>query len=251
MKPVFVKTQNAQVFLSALWALEQRGAAEACLVVVDGLPGLGKSSVTQWWAVQNQAVFLRAKAEWTPAWFLRELLGELRITPEYSFEKMYRQAIRALGDRAAAAARDGMPFAVLIDEVDHISRNSRLLETVRDLSDMLEVPFNFVGMGKVRHNLARFPQIMSRVSQLVEFKPSPLEDVLAMVQAQCEVPVDEDMVAFLHKVSGGFFREVKEGMASIERFGKRNAGKTVSVASMEGQVLLMDRNTGKPITVRQ
>ena len=106
-------------------------------------------------------------------------------------------------------------------------------------------------MGKVRHNLARFPQIMSRVSQLVEFKPSPLEDVLAMVQAQCEVPVDEDMVAFLHKVSGGFFREVKEGMASIERFGKRNAGKTVSVASMEGQVLLMDRNTGKPITVRQ
>lgn len=251
MKPVFVKTQNAKAFLDALKALEQRGASEACLVVVDGKPGLGKTSTTYWWACENQAVFLRAKAEWTPAWFLRELLFELRVTPEHSFERMYKQAVNALGNRTAAAERDQAPFAVLIDEVDHISRNSRLLETVRDLSDMLEIPFILVGMGKVRHNLTRFPQIASRVGQSVEFNISPLDDVQAMITAQCEVPVEPCMVAFLHRASGGFFREVKEGMASIERFGRRNGGKPVSVVSMAGQVLLMDRTTGKPIIVRQ
>ena len=251
MKPIFVKTQNATAFLAALSALEQRGASEACLVVVDGKPGLGKSATTYWWACENQATFLRAKAEWTPAWFLRELLFELRITPEHSFERMYKQAINALGNRAAAAERDQQPYAVLIDEVDHISRNSRLLETMRDLSDMLEIPFILVGMGRVRHNLTRFPQIASRVGQSVEFDVSPLEDVRKMILAQCEVQVEECMVAFLHKASSGYFREVKEGMASIERFGRRNSGKPVSVKNMAGEVLLIDRTTGKPIVVRE
>ena len=50
MKRTFVKTTNASRFLSGVQALNQRGAEEACLVVVDGEPGLGKSAVIQWWA---------------------------------------------------------------------------------------------------------------------------------------------------------------------------------------------------------
>jgi len=251
MKPIFVKTRNARTFMDGLQALNQRGANEACLVVLDGEPGLGKSATSHWWAVQNQAVFLRAKKEWTPTWFLREMLGELRKTPEHSFERMFRQTVQALGERAAAADRDDVPFGVVIDEVDYISRSSRLLETVRDLSDMLEIPFILVGMGRVRHNLTRFPQVASRVGQYVEFKPAPLEDTRAMVEGLCEVPVRDDLVEFLHKVSGGRFRETKEGIAAIERFGRRNADpEGVGVLAMAGQVLLNDRGTGKPILVR-
>ena len=96
MKRKFVKTRNAKGFMSALTKLEARGAEEACLMVVDGQPGLGKTATVQWWAVQNGAVFLRAKKEWSPRWMLRELLEELRVRPAYSFEQMYRQAIEAL-----------------------------------------------------------------------------------------------------------------------------------------------------------
>jgi DNA transposition AAA+ family ATPase len=251
MRPIFVKTQNAQAFLAGLQALEQRGANEACLAVVDGEPGLGKSATVHWWAVQAQAVFLRAKKEWTPPWFLRELLGELRKIPEHSFERMFRQTVQALGERAAGAERDGQPFGVVIDEVDYISRSSRLLETVRDLSDMLEIPIILVGMGRVRHNLTRFPQVASRVGQYIEFKPAPLEDTRAMVAGLCEVPVQDDLVAFLHKVSGGRSRETKEGIAAIERFGRRNPDPNgVGLVAMSGQVLLNDRASGKPILVR-
>jgi DNA transposition AAA+ family ATPase len=250
MRPVFVKTKNAVAFIAGLKALQERGAAEACLLVLDGEPGLGKTTTIEWWSVQNSAVFLRAKAKWTPTWFLRELLTSLRKTPEHSFERMYRQALQALTDRATAAERDGQPFAVVIDEVDHISRDSKLLETIRDLSDMLEIPFILVGMGRVRQNLVRFPQIASRVGQAIEFAPAPIEDAQALITQICEVPVRPDLVEFLHRVSGGKFREIKEGIASIERFGKRQDGAEIGMAEMDGQVLLIDRKTGKPITVR-
>lgn len=250
MRATFVNTHNARTFLAGLKALEQRGAYEACMMVVDGEPGLGKSTTIQWWAVQTGAVFLRAKEEWTPTWFMRELLQALRETPEHSFERMFRQAMQALSKAAAAAHRDGKPFGVVIDEVDHISRNKRMIETIRDLSDMLEIPFILVGMGRVRANLTKFPQVASRVGQYVEFNLAPLADAEALVTALCEVEVKPCLVEFLHRVSGGKFREIKEGIAAIERFGKRNPGQAIGVAEMAGQVLMNDRATGKPILVR-
>ena len=46
MKPTFVETSNYRRFTTALTRLDDRGAREACLVVVDGKPGLeaGKAS---------------------------------------------------------------------------------------------------------------------------------------------------------------------------------------------------------------
>lgn len=250
MKSDFVNTHNARAFLSGLKALEQRGAGEACLMVLDGEPGLGKSATVQWWASQSGAVFLRAKQEWTPAWLLRELLAACHAAPETSFERMFAQAQRALAAAAAAARRDGRAFGVALDEVDHVGRDRRLMETIRDLSDGLEIPFVLVGMGRVRANLTRFPQIASRIGQVVEFVPAPLADAEALVACLSEVAVKPCLIRFLHQVAGGKLREIKEGIAAIERFGKRNPGQAVGVAEMAGQVLLNDRATGKPITVR-
>ena len=250
MKPIFVNTENSTRFISGLLALADRGASEACFLVVDGEPGLGKTTIVNRWVTQEDGLFLRAKKEWTPGWMLRELLETLKITPEYSFERMYKQSLAALSGKAAEAERDGTTFAVVVDEADHISRRGDILETLRDLSDMLEIPFVLVGMGRIRHNLSRFPQILSRVAQPVEFKPCPLADVTNLVNGLCEVPVGVDLIAFLHKAAKGFTREVKEGIAAIERFGKRNPGKTIDCAMMDGLPLLTDRSTGKPILVR-
>lgn len=249
MRPQFVQTQNAKTYQESLQKLQERGAGEACILVLDGDPGLGKSACLKWWSVQTGAVFLRAKKEWTPAWFLRELLEQLKKAPSYSFEKMFRQAIQALTERAAAAERDEAPFALVIDEVDYISRNGRLLETIRDLSDLLEIPVILVGMGRVRHNITRFPQVASRVGQYVEFKPAALADVELMVKSMCEVEVKPDLVGFLHKASGGKTREIKEGIAAIERIAHLHSG-GIGIHEMAGQVLMNDRATGKPIVVR-
>jgi len=248
MRPCHVNTSNTQRFLTGVGAVLDRGAEEACLMVVDGLPGLGKSETTQWWAVQQNAVFVRAKQGWTPNWMLRELLAELSVTPERSFERMYRQALEALAGRAREAGRTGETFGVVVDEIDHICRRAELLETLRDLSDFLEIPFVLVGMDRVRHLLTRYRQIASRVAAYVEFKPASIDDARALAVGLCEVGPDDELLEFLHRVSEGHIRELKEGLARIERFGRRNGG-PVSLDAMDGQVLLNDRHTGRPVSV--
>lgn len=253
MRAQFVNTSNAKAFMAGLKAVEQRGAAEACLMVVDGEPGRGKSKVTEWWATQTRSVFLRAKKEWTPAWFMRELLERLNVAPEHSFEKMYKQALQALGAKADAARLANRPFGVVVDEADHITRSPRILETIRDLSDALEIPFILVGMGRIRHNLARFPQVASRVAAYVEFKDGQLQDTENLIGALCAVTVKPDLVRFTHEASRGRYREIKEAIGAIERHAKRMGGDPaaleVGLADMAGLVLFNDRSTGAPIEV--
>ena len=249
MSKLIVHNRNSEAFLAAIEALEKRGAEEACLMIVDGEPGLGKSAFSQWWAVNTKSIYLRAKKEWTPPWMMRDLLQSLGLIPLYSFEKMYKQARSQLMLLADEAARENRSFGVIIDEADHISRKGQLLETLRDLSDDLEIPFILIGMGKVRHNLTRFPQVASRVGQYVAFKPIDLLETIKLAEKSQDIAIDKDLIAFLHQTTKGRLREIKEGLMAFERFAIRNKRTELTLKDMIGQTLFMCRKTGRPIKV--
>ena len=73
MRPRFVKTTNVERFAATVGSLNQRGAPEACFMLVGGDAGYGKSRCGQWWAVQNNAVLIRIKAAATAHWVLTDL----------------------------------------------------------------------------------------------------------------------------------------------------------------------------------
>jgi len=252
MKAAFVETENVNRFHAALTALERRGAQEACLMVVDGRPGLGKTTALNRWAVHNQSVYVRAKKEWTPGWFLNDLLGEFRIQPAHSYEKRFRQAMEVLLQRQSLMLTQKKTFVVIVDEADHISANRRIMESIRDFSDMGDIIFVLVGMGRIRDNLTALPQVASRIAQYVRFEQAGVEDVRRFMDAICEVPVADDLAAFVHRVTDGYNREIKEAIANIERAGKRGeftAGHPFSLADMAGRLLVNDRRTGQPVFV--
>ncbi|MGM4981899.1 AAA family ATPase [Rhizobium sp. 11_C7_N12_5] len=253
MKTVFVETSNVRRFMSALSALEDRGAQEACLVVVDGLPGLGKTTTLKHWVAQNNCIYLRAKKEWTPSWFMTELLDSLRVHPPHSFQKKYTKVLEELAVRQTSAIMSRRSFGLVIDEADHVSSRAQILETIRDISDMIELPTILVGMGRVNDNLARFPQVSSRVSQKVRFEKATKDDVRLLIKQRCEVPVAADLVDFVLTVSQGFNREVLEAIANIERFAFRGDfdpnGSGIALRDMGGQVIMNDRRNNQPIIV--
>lgn len=252
MRTQFVDTSNVKAFHTALRALEMRGANEACLMVVDGSPGVGKTTTLQHWTARNQCLYLRAKKQWRAGWMMNELLEQMRVTPPHRFEDKYKLALGQIGQRMDRAAVDEQSFAIVVDEADFISRNVECMETIRDLSDGLEVPVILVGMGSIRNNLRRFPQVMSRVAQYVEFKPAEESDVRALFDGLCEVRVADDVIRFVHKVSKGFNREIKEAIASVERFGLRNDpkdGDLFGLRDLAGQHVMNDRQSGAAIIV--
>lgn len=249
MKRDFVPTTNVRKFLEGIDLVEARGAAEKCLMVVDGLPGYGKTTCAEWYASQHLLPLIRAKAGWTPTWMLREILDQLQILPENSYEKMFRQATKALGERAAYARAAGTPYALVIDEVDHIVRSTKLMETIRDIAELIELPTILIGMAKVWSALERLPQIRSRVEAHVTFLGMMPEDTRSLIARRCDCAVAEDLCDTVHKLAGGYAREIMSAISAIERVGKRS-GKAVTIADMAGIVLMHDRATGQPIVVR-
>ncbi|OCP17397.1 MULTISPECIES: ATP-binding protein [unclassified Ensifer] len=251
MKNAFVQTSNVKRFLTALSALEERGAQEACLVVVDGQPGLGKTTTLKHWVAQNGCIYLRAKKEWTPNWFMNELLEAMRVNPPHAFQKKYATALQELAFRQSTAMMERKSFGLVIDEADHVSSKASILETIRDISDMIELPTILVGMGRINDNLARFPQVASRISQKVRFEKASKEDVRGLIKQRCEVEVADCLVDFVLTVSQGFNRETLEAIANIERFGLRSdVGPTgVTMREMAGQIIINDRRTNQPVMV--
>ncbi|WP_299773195.1 AAA family ATPase [uncultured Tateyamaria sp.] len=253
MKPVFVKTQNYNAFQNALKCLNGRGAEECVFVVVDGEPGLGKTTILSKWAAENSCIYMRAKTEWSATWFMGELLDEVRVPQPHRHEARFKAALQALGERALLADQMGQQFAVVVDEADHVSSRKKVIETMRDLADLSGVPFILVGMGKIRDNLTKFPQIASRVSAPVRFATAKLPDVEQFLAEKCEVPVAPCLANFVLRATGGYNREIKEAIQSIERFGLRVAPADPEVGltlrEMAGQHLINDRKSGYPIKV--
>jgi DNA transposition AAA+ family ATPase len=252
MRPDFVETNNVREFHGVIRAMEDRGAVEACIVVVDGKPGLGKTTTMARWVAQTGSVYVRANIGWDYRWFISDLLTELGFqTIPYGKIKRYELLIKTLADRAQAARMQGKTFTLIIDECDLVSSRGEIMEAIRGISDIQSLPTILVGMGKLRDNLRRFPQIESRAPRKVEFLPATLDDTHALMATRCEVPVAEDLVAFIWKVSKGYNREILEAIAHVERAGLRldpdEAG--ISMADMAGQVIMNDRDTGKPIHV--
>lgn len=253
MKNTFVETSNVREFYGALKKVNDRGAIEACMVVVDGKPGLGKTTTLSRWVVQTGSVYLRAQKGWDYSWFIQELLAELSVDPKSIRGKRERfaRALSELQDRADRAAFEDKTFGIVIDECDLVSSRGEIMEAIRGISDLKFLPTILVGMGTLRDNLRRFPQIESRAPNKVAFVPATIEDTRALIDGRCEVPVADDLVQYVWKASRGYNREILDAIAHIERFGLRadidEGGVTIS--DMAGQPIMTDRTTGKEIIV--
>lgn len=253
MRDVFVETSNVRKFHAALKKLDERGAIEACMVVIDGKPGLGKTTTLSRWVAQTGSVYLRAQKGWNESWLVKDLLTELSVSYQQvrGNRERFARILQELQIRAEAAALEGKVFGLVIDECDLVSGRAEIMEAIRGISDILFMPTILVGMGKLRDNLRRFPQIESRAPNKVEFLPASIDDVTALIRARCEVAVAPDLIEFVHRVSKGYNREVLSAIANIERFGRRMdpGAAGVTMADMAGLVIMQNRDTGKDIIV--
>ncbi len=242
MRKQFVKTSNYERFRNGITAVEGRGASEASLMLVTSEAGYGKSETVDQWAIQTGAAYLRAKEEWTPNWFMNELAENLKLDTRGRAKDLFGRIAGYIGSHQ---------IPIVIDEVEHCLRDgARVLEAVRDLSDLTEVLVVLVGMDQVQARIARYKQISSRIARVVEFQPATVEDVAMTCKELAEVEIAPDLVAEIQRQSAGRMREIMNAIATCERAARLNGSKTISLADMAGQTLTHDWQARRPRVIR-
>lgn len=243
MKKVFVKTANYEAFQAAVRALEGRGAPEAGWLLVSGDPARGKSTVVDEWAAKNDAVYLRGKEQWTPRFFVDELLDKLKLDGSGSSKARFQRLVAKIG-------REQLP--IVIDEVQHaLIDGAAVLETLRDITDLTETTVILVaGEENVRTKIARRGAISSRINKVVEFQPNTPDDTALVCRQRADVVIAADLVAEIHRQAEGKMRSVCNAIATIEQVASRNKLQTISLADVNGLELIHDWQSRRQRTVR-
>ena len=128
MKKQFVRTSNYERFQEGLTVLENRGAAEASMMLVTGEAGFGKSETVDQWAIQAGAAYLRAKEGWTPSWFKSELAENLKLDAHGRPKELFARIAGFIGARQ---------IPLVIDEAEHcLKNNAEVLEAIRNAEDI-------------------------------------------------------------------------------------------------------------------
>jgi DNA transposition AAA+ family ATPase len=187
MRNIFVETKNVKRFEVMIHTLLTRSVGIERFGLIFGDPGLGKSEAAMWLInhLSIDAVFIRVVKIMSTRWLLEELVCALGLDPAFRAKDLFDQAKEAL---------TGTDRLVIFDEIDYLTHDSKVIETIRDLGDLTNAPFVFVGMHAADKKLRRYRHLWRRFSQVIHFEPLDREDVSAVLKQVCEVKIDESVV---------------------------------------------------------
>ncbi len=213
---IFLQTANVRNLTAAMTEMLNRPAGVPSLAVVHGPAGRGKTEASRWYAVNKGGRYMVANSMWSEKWMLTDLYATLRGVKSAKFTTRaaaYEECLRLM-------QMETLP--VFIDESDRIVGKTALLEAVRDLSDRTGVPVIFVGTDMVMLRLQQREQFASRLSEVVPFEGLTKEEVGMAARELYGLALGRDETEQLHRVTGGYFRDLVVALAHIYRAAKAN-----------------------------
>jgi Cdc6-like AAA superfamily ATPase len=149
---------------------------------------------------------------------------------------------RALHDAMSRRIHDQPdPTAlILIDEADRLKMTG--LEQMRAIFDQGGIGMVLIGMPGLEKQLARYPQLYSRIGFVHEFKPLSHEEVRQLLQerwwpALAPAPeggiADEESIAAIIRITGGNFRLLHRLLTQIGRVLEINKLEKVALPVVE------------------
>lgn len=234
MRSKIVPISNVLRLAEAGQALLNRSVNMPGMGLIEGYSGLGKSTAITWLALKQNGIHIRAMATTTPRSLLQSICEELVIQPRHSLINTINEIVRSLSE-------SGRPL--FIDEADYLVERKILVETLRDIHDMTQVPVVLIGMQGIGRKITVYPQLYNRIAQWVEFQPATFEDVKLLAKELVEVKVKDDILRALFQQSGGVVRLIVIGLNRIEQHAlSRNLSEIGQADWPASQELLL--NTG-------
>lgn len=238
MKSVIAPVKNVKAFAVAGEALVKRSVNTPGIGVAFGRAGDGKSRTLSFWAARTDAAVVRAAATWrTPGPMLEQIALELGLTPRRRHDETRKMVADAL-------SRGSLPKPLVFDEADYLVKHPVLLDTLRDLHDISGAAIWLIGMQDFVRSLLSLKdqvQFVSRVSQVVEFKPLDREDAGMLINTIADVTVETDLIDRLHAEADGSARRLVVALEQIESLAKRKGLKKVTKKDAEAEKFTLDQ----------
>ncbi len=231
MKRGFVKTANYEKVRTALDQLKKRAAPERNIVLISGVPGLGKTSAIDRVAADESALYLRASSVESPVSLMRALA---ETNPQIGG----KGSARTIQDNVVRFMLRHRTGLLIIDECQHLIRDRvDMLEALRDISDRTECPLVLVaGENGVEKRLARHQQIASRVAVAIEFQPASEADVSQVVRQLGEYAYDDQLIKMLTQRTDGVMRLILESINRLDQFARANQLERVTLQDVAGHL---------------
>jgi DNA transposition AAA+ family ATPase len=189
---MFANLANFQSFYNAFFYLQESGQSEK-MIVVHGLPGMGKTDSIIELAKQVSGVYHYCAPSYSPKSFCEEILYTCNQQPSGTVAAKLRSISNYL-------RVNNLPL--FLDDCDNIAHHSVLLEMVRAIHDRSGQPVVMTGMDNFIQRLSKYPQTFDR-AHVLEFKGIILDDVRKLTYALSKVAFADDLCAEILKVSQG------------------------------------------------
>ena len=212
MKKVFVKTNNVKKFITMMNNLQTRGDGVPGMGLVYGEPGLGKTYTIMWWAIQNNAIYVRCANNMKAKWLLEEIVDELGEIPYTRFANIFNQAVTQLIKS---------PKTIIVDEIDYLTFDSKAVETLRDVHDKTNVPIVLVGMASANHRLMRHKHLYDRLSEILKFESFSQQDISNIIDELSEVEITDCAKKLIYSKTNRF-RQIVKLINKAEQIAKSN-----------------------------
>ena len=212
MKDIFAITKNVQRYMAGIEAVRTPIRGRIGMMLAFGPPGTGKTEVGMWYAAQNDVPYIRAKDITSRRGLLSNIVAELGEAPAYSSDSLFDQAVEQLLER---------PRAILIDEVDYLVRGG-MIEILRDLNDITNVPVVMMGMEHADKKIKRFRHLYDRISAVVHFELFGDLEIADLAGQICEAELTPSAISYIHRQSQGKLRLITTWMSRAEQIAKLN-----------------------------
>ena len=223
MKDVFATTKNVRRFVAGIEVVRTPIRGRIGMMLAFGPPGTGKTETGMWYAAQNEVPYIRAKDITSRRSLLSNIVAELGEAPAFRSDALFDQAVEQLFDR---------PRPLLVDEVDYLMRGG-MVEILRDLNDITNIPIVLMGMEHADKKLKRFRHLYDRISAVVKFTLFDEQEIANLADQICETALTKDAVAFIHGQSKGKLRLITTWMSRAEQIAKLNDLDSISRADLQ------------------
>ena len=233
MRYKILPVKNVARLRAAGDALISREAGMPGIGLIWGPTGYGKSTAAAWFINQCHGVYIRAMRLWSPKTMLTAIMRELDMEARgLNLAEMVERIIGRL-------AETGRPL--FIDEADYVVESSRLIDTLRDIHDLSQVPVIMIGMHGIEKRIRGNEQFTGRVAQWVSFKGIDLDDARLLADGLCEIKIADDLLEQLHKAAspkncrqqslgGAEIRRLVVGLGQVEHYAIKRGKDAVTLA---------------------